>query len=112
MSSEFSTQAANTVAILQQAHRNGTPVLIPGALERRTSVSATATRTIDVPPAGPAHSATLFDRGRLEHEREGGGAPSQRAGKRRGTIGARLWQSLRHPMQVPEIWRRLLPEAL
>jgi hypothetical protein len=43
---------------------------------------------------------------RLEHEREGGGAPSTRAGKRSGTLGARLWQSLLHPVHLPNIWRR------
>jgi len=48
---------------------------------------------------------------RLEREREGGGAPSARAGRRSGTLGARLCQSLLHPMHLPDIWRRVLPQA-
>jgi hypothetical protein len=75
----MSTHAEDTAAILQQAAHGGLPVLIPGALETRVGrpparpASAAAAPGTVHPPA-----AAVFDRDRLEHEREGGGAPSQR----------------------------------
>ena len=106
MKSELSTPAENTVAFLQKAQRNGSPVLIPGALETRARApAAPLSQPIDVRVPGQVHAAAASDRGRLERELEGGGAPSQRAGP--GTISARLWQSVIHPMQLPHIWRRL-----
>jgi hypothetical protein len=75
----MSSQAEDTAAILQQAAHGGLPVLIPGALELRAgrpTVRLTGAATEPVTPHAPA--AARFDRDRLEHEREGGGAPSQR----------------------------------
>jgi hypothetical protein len=83
-----------TVAVLP-AERSGSPVMIPGAFAIRASARAAppiqgpAVRVADRPPA-----AAASDRERLEHEREGGGAPAQRAGGP-GTIGARLWRRFR-----------------
>jgi len=109
MKSEPSTPAENTQAFLQEAQRNGLPVLIPGALERRARTpAAPLNQPLDVRVQGQADETAASDRGRLEREREGGGAPSQRAGP--GTVRARVWQSLIHPMQLPHIWRRL-PQA-
>ena len=87
--------------------------MIPGAFETRVSRGAT------LPPPPPADLATsgrprtiaAFDRERLEHEREGGGAPSERAGSRSGTLRRRLWQSLVHPTHLPQIWRHVLQHA-
>jgi hypothetical protein len=112
MTSESSTRAANTVAFLQEAQRNGSPVPIPGAFEMRASApGAPLSQGIDLSVSAHAPADAASDRERLEHEREGGGAPSQRAGRRRGTISARLWQSVLHPMQLSDVWRRV-PEAV
>src|SRR5687767_6135794 len=108
MTSESSTQAKNTIAFLQEAQRNGSPVLIPGAFEMRASApAAPLSQRIDVRVPDHARAGADSDRERVEHEREGGGAPGQRAGRRRGTIKARLWQSVRHPLQLSDIWRRV-----
>jgi hypothetical protein len=74
----MSTQAEDTAAILQQAAHGGLPVLIPGALEMRVGrpTARPAAAAESVTPHAPA--AAVVDRDRLEHEREGGGAPSQR----------------------------------
>ena len=75
----MSTHAEDTVALLQQAADRGVPVLIPGALEMRASrPTARPTTVAPDPAAAPPPAAAVFDRDRLEHEREGGGAPSQR----------------------------------
>jgi len=105
MNPEPSTPAEDTVAFLQEAQRNSLPVLIPGAFERRARVPAAALSQPVAARVPQAHIAAVSDRGRLERELEGGGAPSQRAGP--GTISARLWQSMIHPLQLPHIWRRL-----
>ena len=92
------TPAEHTAAILQEAAQGGTPVMIPGAFEPRivhpdvrlanvTAVSLTS----DVP------DAVMDDRQRLEYEREGGGAASQRRTPgRRQTPLARLWHWAAH----------------
>jgi hypothetical protein len=74
--------AENSAAILQQAARGGAPLLIPGALELRASrpPARPANAPADPAPSRPG-GAVADDRGRLEHEREGGGAPSERTGR-------------------------------
>lgn len=112
MTSQRFTQGEATVALLQEVQRNGSSVPIPGAFEMRASArAAPRSEGIDVrlPPDAPA--AAESGRERLEHEREGGGAPSQRAGSRRRTISARLWRSVLHPMQLSKIWRRVAQAA-
>jgi hypothetical protein len=112
MNAQRLSQAEETVAFLLQAERSGSPVPIPGAFERRAADRARLLddRT-DVPVTNDARAAAGSDREHLEHERDGGGAPSERAPRRSGTIGARLWHSVLHPTRVPDIWRRSLPEA-
>ena len=101
-----------TAAFLVQAERNRSPVLIPGAFEKRAAGPLAPLRSRgDVDVTDDAHPIVASGRERLEHEREGGGAPSTRAGRRSGTLGARLWQSLLHPIHLPDIWRRVLPQA-
>jgi hypothetical protein len=74
-----SRQATTTTANLQQAVRDGVPMLIPGARE------PSLRRPIVPGPGIPAElphlqtAAVAGDRGRFEHEREGGGAPSERS---------------------------------
>jgi hypothetical protein len=75
----MSTHAEDTAAILQQAAHGGFPVLIPGALELRVGRPTARPTGASAEPVTPhAPAAPVFDRDRLEHEREGGGAPSQR----------------------------------
>ena len=84
----------------------GSPAMIPGAFEIRAPVAP----LIHGPHPHVAHlahaPAAASDHERLEHEREGGGAPGQRRGQRQGTIGGRLWRSMLHPAQLQDIWRR------
>jgi alpha-beta hydrolase superfamily lysophospholipase len=75
-------QAIETVARLQEAVRDGLPVLIPGALEMRTA-SADATAIIADPVAASDRAAAIFDRLRL-------GEPEQR----KRTLLARLWRGI------------------
>src|SRR5919109_1468836 len=113
MNSLRRSPAEETAAVLLQADRSGPPVMIPGAFETRVSNGATlpAPRPADPAAIRRAQTVAAFEQERLEHEREGGGAPSQRDGRRSGTLGARLWQSLLHPTHLPDIWRRVLPHA-
>ena len=108
MESVSSHQAASTVAYLQEGQRIGSPVQIPGAFEIRAHApeGPPSPRT-EVRVVAPAPAAVGTDAQHLEHEREGGGAPSQRSGSRRGTLGARLWRTVLHPMQLSDIWRRV-----
>ena len=109
MSSHLSPAETTAAALLE--HRAAGPgVMIPGAFERRARVTAVPTtpaiEAIDMVVTLPRRSVATSDRGRLEREREGGGAPSQRAGRRRGTFMSRLWQSARHPTRLTAIWLR------
>ena len=105
--------AEDTAAVLVHAERSGSPVMIPGAFEMRVSRGATSLPPVPADTAAVRRAGTIApsDQERLEHEREGGGAPSERSGRRPGTIGARLWHSLLHPMHLPDIWRRVVPQA-
>jgi alpha-beta hydrolase superfamily lysophospholipase len=76
-------QAIETVARLQEAVRDGLPVLIPGAREIRTG-SADATAIIADPVAAFTRAAAVFDRLRFEHEPE----------HRKRTLLARLWRRI------------------
>jgi hypothetical protein len=106
MTSKACTPAENTIVSLQEAQRNGSPAPIPGAFEMRTGAPiAPPSQGNDVRVPAHAYASTDSSGGRLE--REGGGAPSQRAGTRRGTISARLWQSVLHPLRLSDIWRRV-----
>lgn len=103
-----SSPAEATAAVLLEHRAQGLTVMIPGAFEvrpRLPAVPPTPATAADVLP----HVRNVSDRGRLEREREGGGAPSQRAGARRGTVTSRLWQSALHPTQLSDIWRRVQP---
>ena len=109
---EASESCGSHPAFLVQTGRTGPAVLIPGAFEKRAAGSAPLHSRADVLVTDEAHPLVAADRERLEHEREGGGAPSARAGRRSGTLGGRLWHSLLHPTKLPHIWRRVLPQAL
>ena len=76
-------QAIDTVVRLQEALRDGLPLLIPGARETRT-VSADPTAIIADPVAASTRAAAVFDRLRLEHQPE----------HRKRTLLARLWRRI------------------
>jgi hypothetical protein len=77
------SQVIDTVVRLQEAVRDGLPLLIPGARETRT-VSADATAIIADPVAASTRAAAVFDRLRFEHEPE----------QRKRTLLARLWRRI------------------
>ena len=111
MDSHRLTQAEDAVAMLQKAAHSGSRVMIPGALEMRvgrpTARPNDATAESMTPHVRPV---AVYGRERLEHEREGGGAPSERTGRQHRTILARLWHCLFHPTDLPIIWRDPLPQ--
>lgn len=82
---EFRSQ--DTTNTLHDATRAGVPMLIPGAREpgpgRVTQVQASDAVAAHTVPAADN------DRGLLEHQREGGGAPCERSGL--GML-ARMWR--------------------
>ncbi len=93
--------------MLQQAARDGVPVMIPGAFEIR---AGRPTDVISASETSHVRPPTLGDRERLEREREGGGAPSQRMAGRHRTLLARLWHGVFHPADLRMIWRHPLPQ--
>ena len=85
-----STRPEDTTATLQRAAQGGVPVLIPGALEIRVRRPAALRGAAPAAVTLHAAAAAVHDRERLEHEREGGGAPSERTGMRHRSFLARL----------------------
>jgi hypothetical protein len=78
--------------MLQQGTRSSLPVLIPGALEIRTGRQVVRpTSAIAAPLTPPVPAVVVYDRERLERQREGGGAPSERTDIQHRTILARLY---------------------
>jgi hypothetical protein len=95
MDSRRSTQAEDAVAMLQKGARSGVPVLIPGALEVRAGRQVIRPAgTIAALATSPVPAAAVYDRERLERQREGGGAPSERMDVRHRSILARLYDLL------------------
>jgi hypothetical protein len=92
------TPAENIAAILQDAARTGVPTMIAGSWEPRLS-STTSPPIVPTAASGTCQTypVILGDSERLEYEREGGGAPSQRlVGQLRLTLSGsgilrRLW---------------------
>jgi hypothetical protein len=88
------TPAEQTAVFLQQAAQSGAPVSIPGAREARAGLPpARPTDATELPVTHHGQTPGMSDRERLEYEREGGGAPSERGGGR-ATILARLWRTM------------------
>jgi hypothetical protein len=110
MSASHTTQAEDTVVLLQQAAQRGLPVMIPGAFEMRTGRPAVRPTSAAAAGETPHAHAAGSNRAQLEREREGGGAPSERRARRHGTIFARLWRRMFRPADLPAIWPHPLPE--
>jgi hypothetical protein len=74
MDHAHSAQAERTVTALQQSLARGVPMMIPGSLGTRRSATTPPVVYPELPP--------VFDRRRVEHEWEGGGAPDFRGADR------------------------------
>lgn len=90
------TPAEATAAVVLSAAQAGAPLCIPGAIDVRVGHSGSRT---SAPAAGtrPAETdaRTSPDLERLEYQRAGGGAPSERGLTRRSKVIERLWRLLR-----------------
>jgi hypothetical protein len=106
-----STPAEHTAAILQEAAHGGRPVMIPGALEPRARQPAIRPSNVTAASVtSDVHTAAIGDRQRLQYEREGGGAPSERRPPGRyQTALARLRHWAVYPAGIP-IADRPVPE--
>jgi hypothetical protein len=101
-----SSRADETEALLLEGERSGSPVLIPGAFERRASASAgPRDYGTGMHVTAQSYAAAVSARERLVYEREGGGAPSERSGGRPASILQKLWRSMRRRAQVPDTSR-------
>ena len=95
------TPAESTVLFLQHAAHTGSPVLIPGAWDVRPVRAASRPMSdADTQTTLPAQTVVVSDRERLEREREGGGAPSERARGHRENFLVRLWRTTLHPTEI------------
>jgi hypothetical protein len=104
MNSPFD-MAKDTARILQEAAHAGLTVMIPGALESHVGRSSTRAPTVTAAPVPPrVQTIAMPDWQRLEYEREGGGAPSQRPSGRPRTLLARLRHWAVYPADLPAIW--------
>jgi hypothetical protein len=84
-----------TAGTILTAIQMGEPLCIPGALDVR--VGRPGSRTSDAtgraaPAERPARAAPDLER--REHEREGGGAPSERGAAKHESLFGRLWRLL------------------
>ena len=87
------TPEESTVLLLQLAAHSGSPVLIPGAWDIRPLRPASRSIGDETQATLTAQTVVVPDRGRLEREREGGGAPSERG--HRASFLVRLWRTTR-----------------
>jgi hypothetical protein len=90
------TPAEVTAAVVLSAAQAGAPLCIPGAIDVRVGhgASRTSASTAGTRPA-ETDARTPPDVERLEYERAGGGAPSERGLTRRAKVIERLWRLLR-----------------
>jgi hypothetical protein len=75
------TPAEVTAGIILTAAQTGAALCIPGALEVRVGRPAIRPSDATARAVSAGRPATPPDLERREHEREGGGAPSERGGK-------------------------------
>ena len=90
------TQAEDASASLQQGVGSGLPVMIPGAWELREHRPIVRAIQTGAPVLLSHDAGSGANRERLEHAREGGGAPSQRRTPQR-TILAKMWRYIIRP---------------
>lgn len=107
------TPAEHTALSLQQAADGDPAVLIPGAWHSRAVPAPRQVRAGDeLRSTFAAHVAVVSGRERLEREREGGGAPSERTRGGRPSFLTRLWRTTLHPTEIGTIWSRPVPQPL
>ena len=101
-----SNRPEDTAATLQRAAQSGLPVMIPGALEMRVGRPNNRRARAPAEAVVPRAAVDAFlDRGRLEHERERGGAASEPTGMRLRTILIRLSERFGNGSKRPAIAR-------
>ena len=101
----LSSRAEETAAFLLQSEWTNSPVMIPGAVERRANASAGSGgygTNIQVKDHH-SYAVTVSDQERLVYEREGGGAPTERSGRRPASILQKLWGRMRRRPEVPDL---------
>lgn len=97
-----SSRAEETAAFLLRSEWTDSPVMIPGAFERRANASAgSGGHGTNIQVKDHSYAVTVSDRERLVYEREGGGAPSERSGRHRASILQKLWRRMRRRPEVP-----------
>jgi hypothetical protein len=102
MMNSLSNRAEDTAFLLQN-ERTRSPVMIPGAFEKRASASAGSSSYGTGMQAKDHTSAVIVSpRERLIYEREAGGAPSERSGRRPGSILQKIWRRMRRRPDVPD----------
>jgi hypothetical protein len=91
-----SSRAEESAAFLLHSEGSSSPVLIPGALERRASSASAGPvgYSTGMPVTDHWYPVAVSARERLVYEREGGGAPSERSGGRPVSILQKLWRSM------------------
>jgi hypothetical protein len=89
------TAAEVTAGTILTAIQLGEPLCIPGALDVRVGrpASRTPDESVRAAPTGRPPGAAP-DLERREHEREGGGAPSERDTAKHASLFERLWHRL------------------
>jgi hypothetical protein len=91
MASRHPTPAEVTASIILTAAQTGVPLSIPGALDVRVGRPARRAPRADERPAAPERQMNAApDLERREHEREGGGAPSERDADQHDNLFERL----------------------
>lgn len=93
MNGRESAAAERTVNDLQQAAARGMRIMIPGSFERRAVPVVESSTVASASAARPA-VRSMSDSVRLDYEREGGGASSERR-PARVTMAGRLWHAFR-----------------
>ena len=107
------TPAEHTARAVHQAADRHAAVLIPGASHSRgVPPPLQVTATAESRSTFTVETSVVSGRERLEREREGGGAPSERTRGGRASFLTRLWHTTLHPTEIGIIWSRPVAQPL